>query len=169
MNCKNLDAFIILSNLFCVSIIRAAFNSSVEHLKAYGVVFSNLLNDHAPKIYKHLAKCNYPLETYIFDSAASLFANNFPPAVAVKIWDVVLENPELGIMRVGLSVFKSLEKLILLKRQDEIMMLVKYPCQNVDEDTILRMLAKTVLKPKEYEIMKDKTLRQVGIKQPILI
>jgi len=169
MNCKNIDAFIIMQGLLCVPIIRAVFSSNMDLIRGYAAIFANLLSDQNSKVYKYLAKGQYPYETYIFDSTASLFTINFSAPAVSQIWDLILENPELGIMRVGLAVFKSLEKVILTKSQEETMMLVKYPCQSVSEDDIIKIISKTNVKQSTYDSIKEKTMKQVEIKPQISI
>ncbi len=167
LNCKNVDAFVIMSNLLCVPVLRACLSSNIEVINVYAAVFAQLLSSQASKVHKHLVKSGYMFETYVFDSAASLFCNNFPPATAEKIWDAILDNPEVGLMRVGISVFKVLEKLILTKSADEIMMIVKHPCQQATEEAILKMLSKTTIRQKDYDAIKEKAMTQGGIKDPI--
>ena len=158
LNCTNYGAFLILRSFLRIPVIRAAFTGNLDGLKVYGDIFMALLKNQSSKLYNHLTKSDYPIVTYVFDAAASMYANNFPLEVTVKLWDIIMESPELMMMRVGISIFKSMEKTILSKTKEEIMMMVKYPCKVIEEEVLLKTIAKTTIKPKDYEAIKKKLI-----------
>ncbi len=163
LNCKNVEAFQIMSYLLTVPIINACFNVDMRRLAIYSQIFDDLLGLQSAKLQKHLQSCGYQYVTYIFDVVAGLFCLNFPYNSAVKVWDYILESPELGIFRVGVAVFRSLESEIMEKSAEDIMMLVKSPCEHVDVEVILKNIAKMEIPAKTYDKIKEKRMAEADI------
>ncbi|MDR3549493.1 MAG: TBC domain-containing protein [Candidatus Pacebacteria bacterium] len=164
LNCKNVESFEIMSYLLTVPIVMACFTANMQKLTTYGQIFEEVLASSAPKLQKHLESCEYQYVTYIFDVVASMFCANFPYITARKIWDYILPKPEVGIFRVGLAVFKTLEEKILDKSApEEIMMIVKSPCEHADEETILQNISKTEVSAETYYKIKEKKMAAAGI------
>ena len=163
LNCKNVDAFNILSYLLTVPVIKACFSVDMNKLAAYGNVLEELLLLYVPKVAKYLKASGYQYQTYIFDSGASLFYANFSYFVASEIWDAILDSPEIGLFRVGVTVFKTLEKELLTMRADEVMMAVKFPCQHTTEEVFLKTLSKTEIKVKDFLRIKQKAMDDAKI------
>jgi len=160
LNCKNFGAFIIMCSFLHISVLRAAFTGNLELIKVYGEIFMSLLKKQSSKVFNHLTKCDYPIETYVFEAASSMFVNNFPLDVAEKLWDIIMENPELMMMRVGIAVFKALEKSIIDKTKDEIIMMVKRPLEVITEKDLFKVIAKTTIGQKDYDNTKEKILNK---------
>ena len=164
LNCKNADSFIMMNYLLTVPVISTTFSVDMRKLGVYAEIFEELLAEQSSKLQKYLKVREYQFVTYMFDSVASLFCGNFPYSAVLKIWDAILGEPEVGIFRTGLAVFKAMEKEIMEKDLEEIMMMVKFPCVHVTEEAILKMLSKTELSSKDYYKLKEKKMAQAGIK-----
>jgi len=162
LNCTNIHAFNIMAYLLSIPIISACFHVDAKILAGYAEVLDELLAINAPKLQKYLKEKGYQYLTYIFDSVATLFAGNFPYVTATKIWDQIIGNAEIGIFRVGIAVFKSLEKEIMQKEMEDIMMAVKFPLVNTTEEIILKNLSKIEIDMKEYQKIKNKKMSSIG-------
>eukprot|EP00826_Nyctotherus_ovalis_P049707 TRINITY_DN6025_c0_g3_i1.p1 TRINITY_DN6025_c0_g3~~TRINITY_DN6025_c0_g3_i1.p1 ORF type:complete len:176 (+),score=50.86 TRINITY_DN6025_c0_g3_i1:1284-1811(+) len=162
LNCTNFGAFVILCSFMRIPVLRAAFTGNLDSLRIYGEIFMTILKSQSSKIHSYLTKCAYPIETYIFEAAASMFANNFALDTTEKLWDIIMENPELMMMRVGVAVFKAMEKAVLDKSKEEIIMMTKYPHRTLNEEALFKAISKTTIKQKDYDSVKDKILSRMN-------
>ncbi len=163
MNCRNVDAYNIMSQLLMVPVVSACFNVEMRKLEAYGNIMARMLNREATKLHQHLVRCQYPFQTYIFDSVASLYCANVPYATALKLWEVIIGDPEIGFLRVGLSIFLLLQKTLLKKEVEDIIMIVKFPCQHVTEQELLQQIRKINIAPKDYLKIKQQVMMEAGL------
>jgi hypothetical protein len=150
LNCRNSVAFQLLCNLLANPLLTACFNVEMDELQRFGALFGKLLAARTPELHQHLQKLKYPLHTYIFDSVASLFVGNLSYPTALEIWDMILDHPEVGVLRVGLAVFTLLHKEIKVSSKEDAMMAVASPCPTISDQTLISAIKKTSVTLSDY-------------------
>jgi len=159
LNCKNVDAFNLLCYLLNIPILSNCMMVDEKYMMIYGNMLEELVNTQLQKLGKYLKSRKYNYLSYIFDGIVALFMKNFPYETELKLVDRIIQDPEIGVFRISLAVFKALESILITQRTEEIMMTVKSPLLYVGEEELLEILDKTVIEHKDYERLREKHIK----------
>ena len=161
LNCRNIDSFNILSYLLSVPIISDCLNVNSKIMIGYANILEELVFNQSPKLGKYLKSKGYNFLSYIFDTVVSFFMTSFPYETELKILDRIIESPEIGIFKLGLSIFKILEKKMMEKKAEEVMMILKFPLSHTTEDIVFQTFDKMELNVKTYMKLKEKHMKEI--------
>jgi len=154
LNCKNVNAFNILSYFLTIPIISYYINMDRDMLKGYGDILERLIHKYLLETHEHLKNQGYQFLSYVHDAMASLYVRSFPYEVVVKVWDRVIGLSEGGLFQVALSVFKALKEEIFGRNAEDISILVKSPLSYIDEESIFKAMEKLQSVPKDFNMLK---------------
>jgi len=90
------------------------FEKDFPLLKFYIFLFYEMLESEMPKLYDHLKAQQIPDELWLMKWFMSFFLYSLPPKQALRIWDFVMAEGLLGMIKVSLGLLKVVEKDILL-------------------------------------------------------
>jgi len=107
-------------------LIMGFFEKDFPLLKFYIFLFYEVLESEMPKLYDHLKQQQIPDELWLMKWFMSFFLYSLPPQQVIRIWDFVMAEGMLGIIKVSLGLLKVVEKDILLLDSIGIDLLFQY-------------------------------------------
>jgi len=114
---KELEAFWVYVTLArdVKFLLMGFYEKDFPLLEFYMHTFYELLQVKSPNLYKHLKAQLIPDQLWLLKWFLTMFLINFPPSQVIRIWDYIMQDGLLGLVKVGLSLCKLLEKDMLTR------------------------------------------------------
>jgi hypothetical protein len=91
-------------------LVMGFFEKDFPLLELYMHIFYELLLVKMPNLYTHLKSQLIPDQLWLLKWFLTLFLINFPASQAIRIWDFIMQEGLLGLIKIALSLAKVLEK-----------------------------------------------------------
>jgi len=103
------DAFLMLAALLEKYKMAGLFRPGLPLLDKYFYQFQRLLKWHLPRLFHHLEKENVDATMYASQWFMTIFTYNFSFEVAIRVWDIFLNEGIKTVFRVSLAILKLLQ------------------------------------------------------------
>mmetsp|Transcript_30287 Transcript_30287/g.29784 ORF Transcript_30287/g.29784 Transcript_30287/m.29784 type:complete len:87 (+) Transcript_30287:922-1182(+) len=86
----------------------------MEKVNCFFNVFSNLIKKYTPGVYEVLQEENLAVSLFLFEWIITMFSSTFSTKVCFRIWDQILLNGQIEIIKFSLAILKCIEDELLL-------------------------------------------------------
>ena len=94
-------------------LLMGLFEKDLPLLDFYIFAFYQILEVEMPEVYAHIKQQQIPDQLWLLKWFMTLFLYSLPPEMVVEIWDFLLEDGLLGMVKVALGITKAIEEDLL--------------------------------------------------------
>mmetsp|Transcript_17023 Transcript_17023/g.19011 ORF Transcript_17023/g.19011 Transcript_17023/m.19011 type:complete len:305 (-) Transcript_17023:237-1151(-) len=106
MNLDEIHAFSLFLSLSNWDILYYCFCFNMDKVNSFFSMFTNLLKIYTPYVSEILEEENIAVSLFLFEWIITMFSSTFPTTVCFRIWDQVLFNGQIEIIKFSLAILK---------------------------------------------------------------
>jgi TBC1 domain family member 10 len=149
------DAFWMLVCLMEKYDMKRLFLPHFPLLQECFFVYEELIRKRLPKLHEHLEKEQVHSSMYVSQWFLTLFVYQFPFPVILRIWDIFVLEGWKVVFRVSLAVMRLLEKELLSRSFEHLMIYLKSETETLDEETVMKAVFQVRLTQKQVKELQD--------------
>jgi len=146
MNLDEIKAFSLFITLANWDILYYCFWFKMEKVNCFFNVFSNLIKKYTPGVYEVLQEENLAVSLFLFEWIITMFSSTFSTKVCFRIWDQILLNGQIEIIKFSLAILKCIEdELLLWDSYEKYVQMLKCPSKFITEEELFEWYHSIIL------------------------
>ena len=155
MNLDEIKAFSLFISLSNWDILYYWFCFKMDKVNWFFSVFSNLIKIYTPGVYEILQDENIAVSLFLFEWIITLFSSTFPTTMCFRIWDQVLFNGQIEIIKFSLAILKCIEEeMMKWDLYENYIQMLKNPSKFVTEEELFECY-------KNIKLDRDQSLKDI--------
>jgi len=139
MNLDEVKAFSLFMSLTNWDILYYWFWFNMDKVNCFFSVFLSLIKKYTPGVYNVLQEENIAVSLFLFEWIITMFSNTFPTTVWFRIWDQIMYNGQIEIIKFSLAILKCIEEeMVAGDSYEKYVQMFKYPNKFVTEDELFK-------------------------------
>ena len=134
------NSFVSMANMFGKEILMSFYTFNIIKIKKYCLIHEEFLELYFPDIYKHFTELKIKTDTYFIIWIMTLFGRSLPLDIVVRIWDIYLNDYEITIFRVALTIIAYNKDFLVNANFEEIMNYLGNP-SDLEEKTFFDVMS----------------------------